>query len=301
MENTRASGHQVANIAIPDSSFNMDYTNVFPSLFLSHKLDSAGDNTLVLSYSVRVRRPNYQQLNPFLFYQDHYTYNAGNPYLNPHYNHIYQLRYSYKQYFGITAAWFHINHIIYNITQLTGNIFTTRPENFGINNSINFTAYVNVSALKGWDINANLLVYNLTNKGYAFGQAINENHTTGEIEVSNQFQFSHGWGVELNYFYHGNGNGGQTTNDPISITSAGIQKKVLNGNGTLRLKADDIFHTLINRQVTTGLGQASFINTGESDTRVIGLSFSYRFGKAANARKSNHDSGGASDEQGRTN
>jgi hypothetical protein len=88
--------------------------------------------------------------------------------------------------------------------------------------------------------------------------------------------------------------------DAIWLIRAVIQKKICGGNGTIRFKADDIFHSLKNRQVTSGLGQALSVNDSESDTRVIGLSLSYRFGKAANARKSNHNQGGASDEQGRT-
>jgi hypothetical protein len=299
MENTEATGHQADNIAVPDSSFHKSYTNLFPSLFLSHKLDSAGNNNLVFSYSIRVRRPNYQQLDPFLFYQNQYTYLAGNPYLNPHYNHILQLKYTYRQYFGFTVAYYYVDHIIYSITQNVNNVFITRPENFGTNNSINFIAYANISPLKGWDLNANFVVYNLTNRGNAFGQVIDENHTTGEVELSNQFRFSHGWSAELNYIFHAPGNGGQSTTGSIWTSSAGIQKKILKGNGTIRLKADDIFHSL-SRHQTVLVSGATYIHTSESDTRLLGLSLSYRFGKDANARKRN-DKGSAEDEKGRIN
>ncbi len=299
MENTNAKGHQIGNSVVSDSSFTKSYTSLFPAFFFSHKLDSLGDNTLVLSYSIRVRRPNYQQLDPFLSYQNPYTYTAGNPYLNPHYNHILQLKYAYKQYFGISLAYLHINNIIYNTTQNIANVFITRPENFGTNNSINFNAYSNITILKNWDLNVNVLVYHLSNKGNAYGQLIDETHTTGEIEFSNQFRFSHGWSAELNYFYHGPGNGGQSTSTSIWTSSAGIQKKILKGNGTIRLKANDIFYSLKNK-FTLISSSSIYIHTSESDTRLISLSFSYRFGKDANARKRN-DNGSAEDEKGRTN
>jgi hypothetical protein len=299
MENTQAKGHQVANISLPDSSFAKNYTKLFPSLFLSYKLDKAGNNTLVLSYSIRIKRPNYQQLDPFLTYVNQYTYGAGNPYLNPQYNYISQLKYSYKQYFGLIVAYYHTNPIMYGITERVGNIFISRPENFGTNNSINFTSYISVSPLKWWDMNTNILVFNLTNKGNAFGQIINENHTTGEIELSNQFRFGHGWSTELNYIYHGPGYGGQSVTDPNWISSAGIQKKIWNNKGTFRLKIDDIFHTR-NTRYTSTLNEATYISTSKSDTRALGLSFSYRFGKDANARKRN-TTGSAEDEKGRTN
>jgi hypothetical protein len=299
MENTQATGHQIGNGVVRDSSFVKRYTNVFPSIFLSHKLDSSGDNTLVLSYSIRTHRPNYQQLDPFLYYQNAYTYNAGNPYLNPHFNHILQLKYSYKQHFGCSLAYFYIDHIIYPVTQNNNHVFITRPENFGTNQSINFNAYANVSPVKGWDLNANILVYNLTNKGSAFGQVINENHTTGEAELVNQLRLKRGWSAELNFFYHGPGNGGQSTSGSIWNASTGIQKKIWKDNGTIRLKMDDIFHSLKNKTtiITTG---ASYIHTTESDTQLIGVALSYRFGKDANARRHN-DNGSAEDEKGRAN
>lgn len=301
VENTQARGHQIGNVAVPDSSFTNEYTHFFPSVFFSHKLDSGGNNTLVLSFSIRVRRPNYQQLDPFLFYVNPYTYTAGNPLLKPHYNNIVELKYSYKQYFGFAVDYFYIDHIIYNITQLVGNTFITRPENFGTNTSFNLYGFVNVSPVKGWDLNASFLLFNLTNKGNAFGQSIDQNTTTAEIEVSNQFQLKKGWSAELNYFYHGKNIGGQTTGDPIWNINGGIQKKVLHDNGTIRIKADDIFHTMVTRKTTNGLGEATSFNRTETDTQAVGISFSYRFGKAANARKSNHNSGGAADEQGRAN
>lgn len=299
MENTQAKGHQPGNSAVPDSSFSKNYTKLFPSLFLSYKLDKAGNNTLVFSYSVRVKRPSYQQLDPFVNYVNQYTYGSGNPSLTPQYNHITQLKYSYKQYFGVIIAYYHVTPIMYGITQQVGNIFISRPENFGTNNSINFTAFANVSPLKGWDLNANMLVFNLTNKGNAFGEIIDANHTTGEIELSNQFQLGHGWSGEVNYVYHGPGYGGQSITNPSWNSSAGIQKRIWNSKGTLRLKADDIFHTQ-RPHYTSTLEHASYTHVIESDTRVIGLSFSYRFGKDANARKRNN-TGSAEDEKGRTN
>lgn len=301
IENTQANGHQIGNISVPDSSFSKNYTHLFPSLYISHKLDSAGNNTLVLSYSVRIRRPNYQQFDPFLYYVNPYTYTAGNPFLNPHYNNIIELKYAYKQHLGLAFDYFYIDHIIYNITQLVGNTFITRPENFGINSSFNLFGYANFSPVKGWDLNASFLIYNLTNKGNAYGQSIDENHTTGQIELSNNFQFGRGWSAELNYFYHSGGIGGQTSSDVISNVNGAIQKKILNDNGTIRIKVEDIFYTMISKQTTTGLDGATSFNLTKSDTRVVGISFSYRFGKAANARKSNHNSGGAADEQGRAN
>jgi hypothetical protein len=63
----------------------------------------------------------------------------------------------------------------------------------------------------------------------------------------------------------------------------------------------DIFYSRVRRDTTIGLDDAMVTHRGTADTRVVGISFSYRFGKAVNARKRNKNAGGASDEQGRAN
>ncbi|MGI8599159.1 MAG: TonB-dependent receptor domain-containing protein, partial [Chitinophagaceae bacterium] len=60
-----------------------DYLNFFPSIFLQQKISP--DYGLNYSYSRRLTRPNYGNLNPFIAYRDPYTYIQGNPYLRPQY------------------------------------------------------------------------------------------------------------------------------------------------------------------------------------------------------------------------
>jgi len=301
MENTQSNGHQLGNIAVTDSSFTKSYTDIFPSLYLLYKLDKKGDNTLRVTYQKRIRRPNYQQLNPFLAYRDKYSYSAGNPYLNPHYNNFVELEYSYKQHFGVTFLYGHINNLIQSLTQVLGDTFITRPQNFGLNYSFNIRPYVTVSPVKGWDLNAMALVFYLVNKGDAYGQIIDNKVVTGELEMNNQFSFGHGWSGEFSGGYGTRHKGGQSIIGAGWGTSAGLQKTILQNKGTLRLKMDNIFYSRFHHETIIGLYQASAFHSSESDARRVGLSFSYRFGKDANARKRNHNSDGAADEQGRVN
>jgi hypothetical protein len=82
--------------------------------------------------------------------------------------------------------------------------------------------------------------------------------------------------------------------------SAGVQKKILQNKGSLRLNIRDMFYTRINYGVIRNLqnGEGKWRNAG--DSRVVTLAFSYTFGKAATSRKK-HDRGGAQSEQNRVN
>ena len=85
-ENTNYYGHQLGNgltVINNDSSFSRSYINLFPTLYLTYDADE--NNTFTLNYGRRIDRPAYQDLNPFLFFLDQYTYQAGNPYLQPQY------------------------------------------------------------------------------------------------------------------------------------------------------------------------------------------------------------------------
>lgn len=61
------------------------YANLFPSASLSYELDDK--NTLQLSYSYRINRPNFRNLTPFADFSDPRVYFVGNPNLNPEFTH----------------------------------------------------------------------------------------------------------------------------------------------------------------------------------------------------------------------
>ncbi len=301
LENTRSEGRQVGNPVVPETAFTRNYTNLFPTIYLSYKLDPGGDNIMRITYERRIRRPNYQQLNPFLMYRDKYSYSAGNPDLRAHYNNFVELSYRYRSVFGFSVWYGWINNLIQPLTEARGDTLITSPRNFGTDYSVNFRPYISISPVKGWDLNGSGILFYLTNKGSAFGQLIDNKVLTCELEVTNQFRFGRGWSGEFIAFWGSPHKGGQSIARGGAYISAGIQKSILGNNGTLRLKIDDILYSRVRRDNTIGLPNMMVTHRGTADTRVVGLSFNYRFGKAANARKRNKNAGGASDEQGRAN
>ncbi len=77
LENTIAKGTQYSN----DSTFKRNYTNLFPTVGVAYNANEK--NQFNFSYSRRIRRPDYDALNPFIFFLDSLTYGVGNPYLQP--------------------------------------------------------------------------------------------------------------------------------------------------------------------------------------------------------------------------
>ena len=78
------------------------YVQLFPSVFILKKL--AKNHALNFTYSRRVNRPGYENLNPFQFYLDKYTYEKGNPYLEPEIANNIELSYSFMEALFVTVG-----------------------------------------------------------------------------------------------------------------------------------------------------------------------------------------------------
>ena len=93
-ENTNYKGHQYGNPTQADSSFDNSYNSFFPTMYVSYGANKS--NQFGLSFGRRIDRPAYQELNPFMFFIDKYTYGSGNPYLKPQYSNNMEFTHIYK-------------------------------------------------------------------------------------------------------------------------------------------------------------------------------------------------------------
>lgn len=300
IENTIAKSHQPGNPVFSDTSFRRSYNALFPSLYLSYKLDSGGHHMLFFRYSKRISRPNYQQLNPFVFYVNRYSYNAGNPNLTASYNQYIELMYTYKHYFSFTVDYGGGNNGLYTITRAYGDVFVSRPENFMDNRFLGLVADVSLSPARWWALHLHLLNVFFYNNGDLPGISIHRVTNLHEVEVYHQFKFGKGWSAELTGFFPGAQTWAQNRSSAVYNISAGVQRSLLKDKATIRLKADDIFNTMRPHGVTTGIDNAISFYSRQNDNRRVGVSFNYRFGKQTNSRSRNRRTGSADDESKRT-
>lgn len=72
---------------------NNRYVRVFPVVDVEYPIDN--NNIISFDYSGRIKRPDYQLLDPFRWYTSKYDYSEGNPFLKPSYIHDVSLSYMY--------------------------------------------------------------------------------------------------------------------------------------------------------------------------------------------------------------
>lgn len=300
LENTQISGDQLGNAAIAGSTFSRSYTNLFPTFFLNYKLDSTNKQSLTFSYAQRVNRPNYQQLNPFLLYRDSYSYTSGNPYLNPTFNYHMEVGYNYRQLLGLRFIYDRLKSTIFDATQSVDNVFIVQPQNLaGGGRMLDLRLNLNFSPTRWWSINYSGDLANFRMRGSFLTETLKLDGTTTRGNLLNQFMFTNGWSAELGAFYITRQIQWQRVVNGRSRVNAAIQKRLWKGKGSLKISADDIFHTFITRETLVSLSQAASMHTFTPDYQRFGIALNYNFGNELFARKRKHNDNAADAEKGR--
>jgi hypothetical protein len=279
LENTNYYGHQLGNgltVINNDSSFSRSYINLFPTLYLTYQANEK--NQLTLNYGRRIDRPAYQDLNPFLFFLDEYTYQAGNPYLQPQYTQNVELSHTYNRSLTTTLNYSYTQNFFTETFQQSGQATIVRNGNIGVRQNAGVSVSYMLPVTKWWTA----VLYSDVNytkfTGMLYGQDLDVQATTLLVNVNNQFNLAHGWAGELSGFYRTKGVEGQVVVYPLGQGTAAISKKIIHDKASLKLAVRDFLYTnqphgYIDFQET----DATFNN--RRDSRQVAMTFTWNFGK----------------------
>ena len=295
-ENTNYKGYQYGNIQKPDSSFSKTYNGIFPTVYFSYAVNKT--NQFGVSFGRRIDRPAYQDLNPFMFFIDKYTYGQGNPYLKPQYSNNVEVSHIFKGVLTTTINYGVTRNMFSETFDQEGEYATiVRRGNIGRRKHGGLSMNAQITLAK-W-LTSNLYGnYNYSKlSGFLHGEPLDVEGSNLMFNVNNQFRFDKGWGAEISGWYRTRGIEGQIILRPMGQLAAGVSKQVLQGKGSVKLSVRDIFYTQMPKgQINFKSTEASFIN--RRDSRVANISFTYRFGKPLNGN-GQRKKGSAGDEQNR--
>jgi iron complex outermembrane recepter protein len=295
-ENTNYKGHQLGNAQKPDSSFNNSYNNIFPTVFVTYA--ASKNHQFGFNVGRRIDRPAYQDLNPFLFFLDNYTYESGNPFLKPQYSNNIELSHTYKGFLQTTLNYSRTNNFFTETFEQVDHATIVRNGNIGLRQNAGISMSAQVQPTKWWS--ASLYGnYNYSKfEGELYGEQLRVSAPNVLFNVSNQLKFKKGWSAEVSGFYRSKGIEGQIVIQPLGQLTMGASKQVMKGKGTLRFNARDILYTnWVKGSIDFASTQATFEN--RRDTRMASIAFTYRFGKPIKGPQNNRKKGGADEEQNR--
>ena len=304
MEHTGAEGISTGqkivagNYSAYSETFKRNYTDFFPSASIS--FTKKPTNQFSINYSRRIDRPAYQDLNPFEFKLDEYTFQKGNINLKPQYTNSFGLTNTYKYKLTTTLNYSHVKDLFTQIfdTAETSKAFISKK-----NLATQDVVSLNISypyRYKAYSMFANVnSFYSHYNANYGAGRKINVDAVGLSVYMQNSIRFAKTFTAELTAFYNApTVYQGTIKANALWSVDAGLQKQVLKGKATIKTSVSDIFNTLRFTGTNEFAGQRSIIHANW-ESRQFKLNFVYRFGsnlvKAARQRAN-----GADDEMKRT-
>ncbi len=277
LETTDIKGHQL----IPsDTTFSIRRTDVFPYLFIKHKLFKMFGSPLMGNAIFRksIRRPYYETLNPYPKLIDQSLFDVGNPKLKPQFTTNYELNVTYENIPVIALGFNNTKDIFSSVTYPAGNNITYRTyDNLGKNKE--FYAKVIGGIPPG--------------RKYFFylGALYNYNHYTGFYEglpfdykrgswtffMFQEFKATPTFTFNMQGFLKSKGLQNMYELNTFGGLFVSANKSILKKKANIILSVNDLFHT---NQVSFNLNQGTTSAAGKrvNDTRRLGLTFRYNFG-----------------------
>jgi len=273
LEHTHADGYTVKQ----DIGNKWKYTKLFPSLAVGHSINE--NNKLDLSVSRRINRPSYTELNPVRWYIDQYFYYSGNPNLVPELAWIYNLTYSLKRKYILSAAYNQSLNYINRILLIDDNGTTIKSQsaNFGTRNRIDFTVSAPVQLFSFWDAQ---LFSDVHYTSYPISQLTGDRQLSqwsGMFSLQQNISLPQGFKINLSGFYYTSELRGIYLTEPVGWVDFGIKKTLLNNKLEAQFSISDVLNT--NRYwANSQTDVANYYYRNKPYSSIFGLSLQYHFG-----------------------
>jgi len=264
------------------------YNTFAPSFTLQHKLNDS--QSIKLSYTYRIERPDYGDLNPFYNISDPHNISTGNPLLKPEIGNNFELGYSktfekganiyfagylrrntddmqqLTTYFDVLT----INGVDYSAVALTQRM------NLGTQTSIGASLFASVPVTGKFNLRTNIQAGNRSNVSpglasvSAFAYRANLNAT---------YQFDGDLLVEAFGNYNSQQRNFRSTRPAMFNYSLAIRKQFWNKNASIGLTAANPFNRYLTQRQTSFGPNFDQTNLRFVPVQSFGLSLSYKFGK----------------------
>lgn len=276
-----------------------NYANLFPSAFISYDLPE--QNAIQLSYSRRIRRPRFWDLNPFFTLSDRRNTFSGNPNLDPEFTDAYELQHiKYWEKGSLSSAIYYrqttdVIQRIQTLNEINPEQTVTAPRNLATQNDWGIEFTYNLSATKWWRLNGDLnFFYSETAGSYDFkGETIKLAGETYSMtgRVTSRTTLWNKVDAQIRVNYRAPRVTTQGKYKSITSVDLGTSMDVLKNNGTLTLSVTDLFNSRRRRSTTE---EFNFESENEFQWRVraIVLSLNYRLNQKKQRGRPSGERGG---------
>ncbi len=276
------------------NSLKRNYLDFFPTISVNKAIGESHE--FGLSYHKRIDRPDYQALNPFIYFADLYTYSQGNPYLNPQYTNAFDLSYNYKQKWNVSLGYSYTKDVI-TTTLINDPIKKTLfilEQNLAKQQNYNFNIGAPVTIAKWWETSNDFtFFYTKFQSPNLMGIPFNSGKLSYILNTSQTFTINKTINAELAADYQSAQVYGTYAVKPLYGIDLGLSKSFMDKKATLKLAANDVFN-MRSAKIRSAIPLQDYQLYQKPESRIFRLSFSYNFGsnsiKAARSQSKSSDS-----------
>lgn len=297
-----SSGEQNKNGAYSnyDSTFKRNYTDLFPSAAVTFNKNPMSQ--FGVTFSRRIDRPAYQDLNPFEFKLDEYTYQKGNVNLRPQYTNSVGISHTYKYRLTTSLNYSHVKDMFAQwIDTIDRSKGFVSKKNLASQNIISF----NISypyQYKAYSVFANISSnYSMYRADFGPGRKVDLNAFGFVLYAQSTLKLDKAkkWTAELTGFYVAPSiQQGAFQSKSLWNVDGGLSKQLWNNKATIKASFTDIFHSFYFRGTQNFAGQTTNVNV-RWESQQFRLNFVYRFG-SSQIKAARNRNAGSEDENKRT-
>lgn len=247
----------------PDTQpIDKSYWKLYPTLHLSYKINK--DQSMQLSYSRRVRRPNMWDLNPYINVMEGQHLGFGNPNLDPEFTNAYELSYNIgigKVNLFASAYYRHSNNMItwygfvwdsvtaaryawwepYNSEY--DNYWAAGPQNLASSHNYGLEFIFDWQVFSWWKVNVSLNLYQNRIEGTELLNNDSKESFQASGKLNSFMTLPNDWTIQISGQYRAPWLDLQADMDPSYWIDLAVKKDVFQRRGTVNLRISDVFRT----------------------------------------------------------
>ncbi|RDC66483.1 TonB-dependent receptor [Adhaeribacter pallidiroseus] len=262
------------------------YANLFPSVHLTYDLPK--QHALQLSYSRRVRRPQYNDLSPFMTFSDNRNFFSGNPDLNPEFTDAYEL--GHIKYFdkGSVSSSIYYRYTIDKILRIrrvdAQGYSSTLPENLATEDSYGAEFALSYNPFDWWKIDGSFNFFRAMIDGKNLSEDFQSDTYSWFVRKTSRFTLWKNTDFQLRGNYQAPQQMPQGKQKGIAALDLALSRDILKNNGTLTLNVIDVFNSRRFRSTFEG---DNFYTESNSQGRLrqVNLTLNYRLHQAKKVGK----------------
>jgi outer membrane receptor protein involved in Fe transport len=281
------------NLQETNEKSDKSFFDMFPSAHFTFKITEA--DHIQISYSRRIRRPEFMQLNPFHSYSDNRNIWTGNPELKPVYTDAYELgyiRYWEKANLNFNTYYRKSKDVFQRIETIDSSGITyIRPENFARSDAYGAELIGSFTGIKKLNLNGNLNFFRTITDGDLGDKSYHTDSYSWTGRINSKYTIAKGTDLQLTANYQASIATAQGNRLPMWFLDFGASKDIIKGKGTLTLNVRDIFGSRRHAFETNGDNFYSRTDQRWGST-VVSLNFNYRINQTKKKNPDRQQGGG---------